>query len=59
MSDETPEPVALGRIVIELQIEPDGTTTHYTEWTDELGFVEGLGLLEAAKDTFVRSHMED
>lgn len=58
MSDQD-QPVEVVRIVISHTIEPDGTSVHHTEWSDDLGFVEGLGLLEAAKDTFTRACMEE
>lgn len=52
--------VPIHTITITSGIDPDdGTATYDVEWNDDLGFVEALGLLEAAKDTIIRTFMED
>lgn len=35
----------------------DENDAHHVEWSDDLGFIEALGLIEAAKDTIVREFM--
>ena len=35
----------------------DDHDTHTVEISDDLGFIEALGLIEAAKDTIVRQFM--
>lgn len=45
------------RITITRALGGDGSDTHYVEMSDDLGFIEALGLIEAAKDTVIRTFM--
>jgi hypothetical protein len=44
-----PEPVILQQIVITRSLQPDGTETYRIDYEGGVGWVDGLGLLEAAK----------
>ena len=44
-------------ITITREIGADGSDTHYVETSHDLGFIECLGLIEAAKDTLIRRYM--
>lgn len=46
-----------GRITITRVLGEDGSDTHFVESSDDLGFIESLGLIEAAKDTIIRKFM--
>jgi hypothetical protein len=44
-----PEPVVLHRITITHSLQPDGPETYRVDYEGNVGWIEGLGLLEAAK----------
>lgn len=45
------------RITITRALGDDGSDQHCVEYSDDLGLVETLGLIELAKDTIIREFM--
>lgn len=45
------------RITITRTLTDDGSDLHGVQYSDDLSFIEALGLIEAAKDTIVRAFM--
>jgi hypothetical protein len=53
MSKDKPAELESARIIIVATLDENGLWRHYTEWTQDLEYIEALGLLEAAKATIV------
>lgn len=56
-ADGFEEGLETGRITIRSAFDDDGHLCFYTHFSEGLGYVETLGLLEAAKDTASRWFM--